>query len=58
MRQFQRAAGINADGLYGGSTRGALIYFGVRNPPAAYVRSTSRGRETVAYQPPSPAAAA
>lgn len=57
MRQFQRAAGLTADGLYGGSTRGALLYFGVRNPPAAYVRSASHGRETVTYQPPNQAAA-
>lgn len=52
LRRFQRAAGLDADGLYGGSTRGALIYFGVRNPPSPFVRTAGHGRETVTYQPP------
>lgn len=52
LRRFQRAAGLEADGLYGGSTRGALIYFGVRNPPSPFVRTAGHGRETVTYQPP------
>lgn len=60
LRRFQRAAGLEADGLYGGSTRGALIYFGVRNPPSPFVRTAGHGRETVTYQPPrtAPASAA
>ena len=59
LRRFQRAAGLDADGLYGGSTRGALIYFGVRNPPSPFVRTAGHGRETVTYQPPrAPASAA
>ena len=45
---FQRAAGIRVDGLYGGETRGALVYYGVENPPAAFTGN----RETRTYIPP------
>ncbi|UJR87307.1 MULTISPECIES: peptidoglycan-binding domain-containing protein [Sandaracinus] len=48
LQRFQRAAGLQADGLYGGTTRGALVYFGVRNAPAPLFAP----RETVSYQPP------
>lgn len=32
LRQFQLAAAITVDGLYGGGSRGALIYYGIPNP--------------------------
>lgn len=34
LRAFQRAAGIPVDGRYGGLSYNALIYYGIRNPPA------------------------
>lgn len=46
LRSFQRAAGIDADGLYGGSSRGALIFFGVPRPPATLFKPTA----TVPYR--------
>lgn len=46
LRSFQRAAGIDADGLYGGSSRGALIFFGVPRPPATLFKPT----QTVPYR--------
>jgi hypothetical protein len=45
-RQFQTAAGIAAEGAYGGETRGALESFGVRRPPRALFKPT----ETVPYK--------
>lgn len=33
LKEFQRAAGLVDDGLYGGSSRGALIHYGVARPP-------------------------
>lgn len=47
MRQWQTQAGLTADGLYGPATRGALIYFGVKDPPAAF-----SGSGTATYKPP------
>ena len=47
VRAFQRAAGIAIDGVYGPQTRGALIYYGVRNPPRALF-----GSGTTEYVPP------
>lgn len=41
VRDFQRAAGITADGYYGGRTYNALRYYGIQSPPAP-------------HQPPSP----
>lgn len=35
VTDFQRFAGINADGVYGGATRAALAHFGVRRPTPA-----------------------
>lgn len=46
LRQWQIHAGLPADGLYGPATRGALIYFGVKDPPAAFV-----GTGTVPFRP-------
>lgn len=37
IRDFQRAAGLRADGLYGARTYQALRYFGVATPPEPYV---------------------
>lgn len=48
LRQFQRAAGIAVDGLYGGGSRGALMHFGIRRPPEACVR-TQGSKATRAY---------
>lgn len=45
---FQKVAGIRADGWYGGQVRGALIYYGVTNPPNPF---TGPNR-TVEYLPP------
>lgn len=41
LRSFQVAAGIAADGLYGGGARGALIFYGVKNPPAPFFKPTA-----------------
>jgi hypothetical protein len=35
LMAFQRAAGINPDGAYGGLSYNALLYYGIRNPPPA-----------------------
>ncbi len=40
VRVFQRAAGIAPDGQYGGTTRAALIFWGVANPPRAQQNPT------------------
>lgn len=45
MRDFQTAAGITVDGLYGGQTRGALVFFDV---PDAHA-TISRPRATTPY---------
>lgn len=37
IRDFQRAAGLRADGQYGARTYQALRYFGVTTPPEPYV---------------------
>lgn len=41
LKQFQVAAGIAADGLYGGGARGALIYYGIANPPQPFFKPTA-----------------
>lgn len=48
LTEFQRAAGIEADGLYGPESRAALRYYGVSDPPRA--RVNRRGSEH--YEPP------
>ena len=35
LKVFQAAAGLESDGLYGGSSRRALIFYGVPRPPSA-----------------------
>lgn len=49
LRQFQGAAGMEVDGLYGPRSRAALRYYGVANPPAALVARSS----PEVYSPPS-----
>jgi peptidoglycan hydrolase-like protein with peptidoglycan-binding domain len=39
LRQWQTQAGLTADGLYGPATRGALIFYGQKDPPAAFAGS-------------------
>lgn len=45
---WQTFAGIRADGTYGGSTRGALVFYGVQNPPRPFVAPYA----TLPYHPP------
>lgn len=47
MAQFQKAAGIAQDGIYGGGTRAALMYYGATNAPAALFAP-----KTGTYKPP------
>lgn len=46
---WQTWAGLRPDGEYGGSTRGALVFFGVPDPP----RPFSAPYATLPYAPPS-----
>lgn len=46
--RFQTAAGLTSDGLYGGGTRGALIYFGATQVPNPLFKPTA----TTQYVPP------
>ena len=39
LEAFQVAAGLGKDGKYGPASRGALIHFGIANPPPAYYGS-------------------
>ena len=48
LTSFQRAAGVEADGLYGPESRAALRYYGVSDPPPARVHR----RGTERYAPP------
>lgn len=48
IARFQAAAGINADGLYGGGTRGALVYYGQQNAPTPMWDP----KATITYKPP------
>jgi hypothetical protein len=48
MKEFQRSAGIVDDGVYGGETRGALVFYGVRDAPGPVFRPN----QTIAYRPP------
>jgi len=41
LKQFQTAAGIASDGLYGGGSRGALIAYGQKNAPPAFYKPTA-----------------
>lgn len=48
LKQWQKQAGIAPDGVYGGATRGALIFFGEKDPPRAFFPPL----DTVPYRPP------
>lgn len=45
---WQTLCGIRADGAYGGSSRGALVFYGVQNPPRPFVAPFA----TLPYHPP------
>jgi hypothetical protein len=48
VKSWQVQAALAADGIYGGSTRGALIYFGVPDPPRPFAAPVA----TLPYVPP------
>lgn len=48
LKQWQRQAGLKPDGVYGGATRGALIHYGVKDPPRPFFPPTN----TIPYVPP------
>jgi len=45
---WQKQAALAPDGIYGGSTRGALIAYGVTNPPRPFFKPVA----TIPYVPP------
>lgn len=45
LKEFQLAAGLEADGIYGGGSRGALIAYGIARPPQPFFKPT----ETAPY---------
>jgi hypothetical protein len=45
---WQKQAALAPDGIYGGSTRGALIAFGVKDPPRPFFKPVA----TIPYVPP------
>jgi hypothetical protein len=47
LRQWQTQSGLKPDGLYGPASRGALLFFGVKDPPQPF-----SGTGTTPYQPP------
>lgn len=48
MKGWQKLAGLTPDGLYGGSSRGALIHYGVKDPPRPFFKPVA----TIPYTPP------
>jgi murein L,D-transpeptidase YcbB/YkuD len=48
LRQWQTQAGLTGDGIYGGATRGALIFYGVKDPPRAFFKPV----DTIPFSPP------
>lgn len=48
LRRWQTLAGLHADGIYGGSSRGALIAYGVSDPPRPFAPPYA----TLPYVPP------
>lgn len=48
LKRWQTEAGVAADGIYGGATRGALIFYGVENPPKPFFKPTN----TITFKPP------
>ena len=55
LKQFQSAAGLTVDGLYGGSSAGALRYFLHRAPPKALVAPLTEKPYAAASMPAVPA---
>ena len=55
LKQFQSAAGLTVDGLYGGSSAGALRYFLHRAPPKALVAPLAEKPYAAASTPATPA---
>ena len=52
LRDFQVKAGLVPDRLYGGATRGALLYYGGKDAPAPFSRNRQGTFETLPYTPP------
>lgn len=48
MKRFQIAAGLTPDGIYGGGTRGAMLYYGRTRAPSPLFKPTN----TIPYTPP------
>jgi hypothetical protein len=48
LEAWQKKAGLTPDRIYGGASRGALIYYGVKDPVAAFFPPT----QTVPFVPP------
>lgn len=48
LARWQVWAGIRADGTYGGSSRGALVWYGAEDPPRPFVAPYA----TLPYRPP------
>lgn len=48
LKAWQEDAGIAADGIYGGGTRGALLYYGATTAPSPFFKPTT----TAPYTPP------
>jgi hypothetical protein len=48
VAKFQVQAGLTPDRIYGGRTRGALLYYGGTDAPEPFFKPT----ETIPYQPP------
>jgi len=48
LEAWQRLAGLAPDRTYGGGTRGALLYYGVKNPPKPFFKPT----DTIPFVPP------
>ncbi len=45
LRNFQTAAGLEPDGIYGGGSRRALMYYGIDRPPPALFKPTATPAE-------------
>jgi murein L,D-transpeptidase YcbB/YkuD len=48
MKAFQIAAGLKPDAIYGGGTRGAMVFYGATRAPAPLYAPTT----TIPYTPP------
>lgn len=52
LKSWQTKAGLAADGVYGGATRGALMFFGVKDPPQPFFKGADGTLRTIPYVPP------